>query len=180
MSRVGKLPIIIPREVDISVAPYKSITVNGPKGKLFFAIPNDIDILYDDNAKHVIVSPASSTKELRALWGLCRSMIYNMVQGVSSGFTRLLEITGVGYKASCSKNFLVLSLGYSHDIIYALPEGVTAKCEKPTSILLSGCDKQLVGQVAAEIRSFRKPEPYKGKGIKYSDEVIRRKVGKKK
>jgi large subunit ribosomal protein L6 len=128
----------------------------------------------------VVVKPVDNSKRSRAMWGTARSRIQSMVTGVSEGFTKQLEINGVGYRAAIQGSTLGLQLGYSHDISYPIPEGITIKCEKPTSITISGADKQRVGQVAAEIRAFRRPEPYKGKGIKYADEIILRKEGKKK
>lgn len=176
MSRVGKLPISIPGSVKFQVDG-SDINLTGPKGSLSLQVRN---IVVNMSGNQVTIMPSDESSVSRAMWGLFRSLLFNAVKGVSEGWTRRLEINGVGYRAAASEGFLVLSLGYSHEVIYAIPPSIEIKCEKPTLLLISGCDKQLVGQVAAEIRQLRKPEPYKGKGIKYDDEVIRRKEGKKK
>lgn len=175
MSRIGKQPIIVPEGVKVEIEG-NLVTVAGPKGELKKEFSSKVDITQKDN--QVIVSVKNQEdKEEAALWGLTRSIVANMVQGVTEGFEKKLEISGVGYKAAISGEKLVLNVGFSHPVEYKIPEGIDVTVEK-NIITISGADKQLVGQVAAEIRSVRKPEPYKGKGIKYVDEVIRRKVGK--
>lgn len=182
------MPVIIPAGVDCVLSGGDCLVVKGKHGKLEFRIPDAVSCNYVENKGErggdvlgsVVFGVKSDTPDSRAKWGLTRSIVANMVHGVSIGFTKTLEISGVGYKASVSGRSLTLYVGHSHDIVYALPEGVVVKCEKPTVVSIFGCDKQLVGQVAAEIRSLKKPEPYKGKGIRYSDEVVRRKAGKKK
>lgn len=177
MSRIGKIPVTVPSGVRVNIE-NSLLKVEGKIGMLQYAFPSEVTVDYADDK--ITVNPSNSTSDSKAKWGLVRSLIFNMVKGVSEGWARNLEIVGVGYRASVVDGLLVLSLGYSHDIMYAIPSGVDIKCDKPTLISISGCDKQLVGQIAAEVRQFRKPEPYKGKGIKYSDEIIRRKDGKKK
>lgn len=177
MSRIGKLPVKFSSVVTVALNDGK-IDVNGPKGKLSFDFARKVTLAIHDDS--IIVSPKDATKESRAMWGLARSIVANMVQGVSTGFEKKLEMTGVGYRAAYAEGRITLFLGYSHDIIYAIPQGIEVVMEKPTVILLKGSDKQLLGQIAAEIRSLRPPEPYKGKGIKYENERIVRKVGKKK
>ncbi|MFH0854135.1 MAG: 50S ribosomal protein L6 [bacterium] len=174
MSRIGKLPIEIPDKVEVSLEADK-ITVKGPKGQLMMNIHHQI--IVEKNNNIINVKAASDGKNSSALWGLYRNLIFNMVKGVKDGFEKKLEINGVGYRVAQEKDKLILNLGYSHPIEFNLPENVEAKIEK-NIIILSSFDKQLVGQVAANIRKIRKPEPYKGKGIKYVDEVIRRKAGK--
>lgn len=175
MSRIGKQPINVPSGVKVSVASGK-VQVNGPKGAL--QLPLRPEITVDVKGQVVEVKRADDGRSARSLHGLTRTLIANMVKGVSEGFQKKLEIVGVGYKADVQGSNINLSLGFSHQIKYTLPKGVTASVDKQTLVTLSGPDKQVVGQVAADIRAFRKPEPYKGKGIKYSDEVIRRKAGK--
>jgi large subunit ribosomal protein L6 len=176
MSKIGKQQIKIPGQVKINFED-DFLVVKGPKGELSMNVFDSISLkLNDDN---IVLSPKTITKKVKSLWGLTRSLINNMVIGVTDGFVKKLEINGVGYKVNIDDDLLILALGYSHDIIYPIPEGVSVKCTKNT-IEVSGCDKQLVGQVCADIRSLRKPEPYKGKGIKYENEVIVRKEGKKK
>lgn len=177
MSRVGKLPVAIPQGVTVNIAGGE-ISVKGAKGELKEKIASDVVIEMKDN--NVVVTPKGKTPRARAQWGMSRANIYNMVHGVSQGFSRKLEIQGVGYRAAADKNVLSLSLGYSHEIRYAIPQGIEIACEKQTTIVVSGADKRLVGQVAAEIRQLRKPEPYKGKGVRYEGEKIRMKEGKKK
>lgn len=177
MSRVGKLPVTVPSSVKINLDNL-SLDVSGPKGNLKRVFPAEVNIKFADN--QIVVAPANDTPKARAMWGLSQRLILNMVKGVSDGFTKRLEISGVGYKASYSNGMLFLSLGFSHDIMYAVPKEITVVCEKPTTVAISGCDKELVGKIASEIRALRKPEPYKGKGIKYDNEKIRRKEGKKK
>lgn len=177
MSRVGKLPVKIAQGVTIDVSG-QQVTVKGKNGELKISVPQEIAIKKD--ASVIEFKPASASKQARALWGTVRNTVNNMVTGVSQGFKMNLEMTGVGYRAAVDKGILSLFLGYSHEIKYAPPKGVTLKCEKPTNIEITGADKRLVGQVAAEIRSLRPPEPYKGKGIRRDSEKVRRKEGKKK
>lgn len=175
MSRIGKHPISVPSGVKVSASGGK-VQVNGPKGTLEIPLKPEISVAV--NGAVVEVKRADDGRSARALHGLTRTLVANMVKGVSEGFQKKLEIIGVGYKADVQGSNITLSLGYSHPVKYSLPKGVTASVEKQTLLTLTGPDKQVVGQVAADIRAFRKPEPYKGKGIKYSDEVIRRKAGK--
>lgn len=177
MSRIGKLPVSLPSGVKVNIAG-QEIEVTGALGKLVASFEKEVSIVLDGAA--VVVRPVNDTTRARAMWGLARSIINNMVKGVSEGFVVRLEINGVGYRSSVDGGILTLFLGYSHEIKYAIPAGVEIKCEKPTLLVISGADKQKVGQVAAEIRALRPPEPYKGKGIKYEQEKIRRKQGKKK
>ena len=177
MSRVGKNPVSIPQGVDIAIAG-DELTAKGKLGTLTYRLPEEVEVTNEGGK--VAVKPVGTSKTARSLWGTTRANIRNLVVGVSQGFTRNLEITGVGYRAAVSGKTLTLQLGYSHDVVFPIPEGITIKCEKPTSIAVSGFDKQKVGQVAAVIRSYRPPEPYKGKGIRYADETILRKEGKKK
>ncbi len=178
MSRIGKLPISIPENVTIEISDDK-IKVKGPKGELSLTF-EPIYVSIKQEEKTITVTPKNETKEAKSRHGLYRSLIANMIEGVNQGFSKTLEIKGVGYRGSMKGNALEMNLGYSHPISYTLPEGIQINfAEKSQNILtVSGIDKQLVGQVSAEIRSFRKPEPYKGKGIKYQDEIIRRKAGK--
>lgn len=177
MSRIGKLPIKIPPEVSVEL---QSNWIKISKGKIFLEqnISPGIKIDYDQSAGQIQVTRENDSKTYRALHGLYRSLINNMVVGITQGFTRQLEIVGVGYRAELRDNRLHLQLGYSHPIVFIPPENIEVIVEKPTSIVIKGYDKQLVGQVAAKIRSFRPPEPYKGKGIRYVDEYVRRKAGK--
>jgi len=177
MSRIGKKPVPLPTGVTATVKD-REVKVKGPKGELSLRVVEGIDVTVDKGG--VTVKPKEMTDELRAKWGLQRTLVNNLVEGVSKGYSQQLEIAGVGFRAAVQGKNLQLQLGYSHDVIYPIPAGIDIKCEKPTLILVSGSDKQKVGQVAAEIRGFRKPEPYKGKGIKYAEEKIRRKEGKKK
>jgi len=177
MSRIGKKPVPVPAGVTASIAERK-LWVKGPKGEL--SLPMSDDISYTIEASQIAVSPANETKRARAFWGMQRTLVSNLVTGVSAGFTKVLEITGVGYRASVQGSNLKLQLGYSHDVDFAIPEGITIKTPDQTTVEITGSDKQRVGQVAAEIRRWRKPEPYKGKGIKYRGEKIFRKEGKKK
>ncbi len=177
MSRVGKLPITVPADVEISIAS-NAVTVKGKKGELKKTFPLLVNIKKE--GENVLVTPKSESKDSRAAWGLTRTIINNMVHGVKEGFNKTLEINGVGYRAAVSDNILTLQLGYSHDIKLAVPADIEVKCVKPTEVIISGIDKQKVGQFASEVRQFRKPEPYKGKGVKYKEEIIRRKEGKKK
>jgi len=175
MSRIGRLPITIPSGVEVTING-PEVTVKGPKGTRSFTATDDVTITLDGN--QMTVAPRGTSKRARAQWGLSRSMIANLVTGVTTGFKKELEINGVGYRAELKGTTLNLALGYSHPVEYPLPAGVSAEVEKQTKITLAGIDKELVGATAAKIRSFRPPEPYKGKGIKYADERILRKAGK--
>jgi large subunit ribosomal protein L6 len=177
MSRVGKKPVDIPAGVQTRIDGH-TIVAKGPKGELFFAIPEEVEVKAEGNVLTVV--PRTESKQARSSWGMSRAMLDNIVTGVSKGFEKKLEITGVGYRAAMQGKSLQLSLGYSHDVNYAVPAGITITTPKPTEIVVAGIDKQQVGQVAAEIREFRRPEPYKGKGVKYENEFIFRKEGKKK
>jgi large subunit ribosomal protein L6 len=177
MSRVGKKPVPIPSGVTANVEG-QTVKVKGPKGALQLVLHNDVAATLEKGA--IKVDPRAETKRARALWGTSRTLVANLIAGVTKGFERRLEIAGVGYRAAVQGKNLQIALGYSHDIVYPIPEGITIAAPKPTEIVVTGIDRQKVGQVAAEIRDFRKPEPYKGKGIKYAGEYIFRKEGKKK
>jgi len=177
MSRVGKKPVPVPSGVTATVDG-QLVKVKGAKGELSFLVPEEVSVALENGA--VSVNPRDESKTARAKWGMSRAQVANLVEGVSKGFEKRLEINGVGYKAAVAGKVLKLSLGYSHDIDYAIPAGVTITTPKPTEVVVAGIDKQVVGQTAAEIREYRGPEPYKGKGVKYSDEFIFRKEGKKK
>ncbi|MFC7052667.1 50S ribosomal protein L6 [Hansschlegelia quercus] len=177
MSRIGKKPIDVPSGVTAAVEG-QNIKVKGPKGELAFRAHHDVVVEFNDGK--VTVQPRSETKQARSMWGMSRTMVQNLVTGVTKGFEKKLEITGVGYRASVQGKNLVLALGYSHDVIYPIPDGIQIAAAKPTEITISGIDSQRVGQVAAEIRDYRRPEPYKGKGVRYAGEFIFRKEGKKK
>ena len=177
MSRIGKKPVTVPAGVTATVEG-KTLSVKGPKGTLSLAMADDIS--YDVQADGINVQPANDTKRARAFWGMHRTLVQNLVTGVTEGFTKKLEITGVGYRANAQGKKLKLQLGYSHDVDIDVPEGIEVKTPDQTTVEISGADKQKVGQLAAEIRRWRKPEPYKGKGIKYDGEYIFRKEGKKK
>ncbi len=177
MSRIGKKPVLLPTGVTATVK-NGEVKVKGPKGELSLRLVEGVEASVEKEG--VVVKPRDLTDKSRAMWGLQRTLVNNLVQGVSKGYAQQLEIAGVGFRAAVQGKNLQLQLGYSHDVVYPIPTGIDIKCDKPTLILVSGFDKQKVGQVAAEIRSFRKPEPYKGKGIKYAEEKIRRKEGKKK
>lgn len=177
MSRIGKKPVTIPSGVTADIA-NGVITVKGPKGTLTLTMREEISYTMDGNA--ILVKPANDTKAARAFWGMQRTLVDNLVTGVTEGYTKTLNITGVGYRAAAQGKNLKLQLGYSHDVDFAIPDGIDIKTPDNTTVLISGIDKQKVGQVAAEIRRWRKPEPYKGKGIKYAGEFIFRKEGKKK
>ncbi|GGB73545.1 50S ribosomal protein L6 [Blastomonas aquatica] len=177
MSRIGKKPVAIPAGVTASMA-NGVITMKGPKGEL--TMPTVPDITYELTDGEVAVKPANNTRRARAFWGMQRTLVQNLVVGVTEGFTKTLNITGVGYRANVQGSNLKLQLGYSHDVDFAIPDGIEIKTPDQTTIHISGSDRQKVGQVAAEIRRWRKPEPYKGKGIKYAGEFIFRKEGKKK
>ncbi|AOO82936.1 large subunit ribosomal protein L6 [Bosea sp. OK403] len=177
MSRIGKKPVPVPAGVTANVAG-QLVKIKGSKGELSFEVPEDVSVAMDNGA--IAVQPRSQTKRARSLWGTSRARVANLVLGVTTGFEKKLEINGVGYKAAVNGKVLKLSLGYSHDIDYPIPEGVAIVTPKPTEIVITGIDKQVVGQTAAEIRDYRGPEPYKGKGVKYAGEFIFRKEGKKK
>jgi len=177
MSRIGKKAVAIPSGVTANVAG-QTISVKGPKGTLQLMLHDDVAAKME--AGGVQIDPRNDSKRARALWGTTRSLLANLIAGVAKGFERRLEITGVGYRAAVQGKNLQLSLGYSHEVVYPIPEGIAIATPKPTEIVVTGIDKQRVGQVAAEIRDFRPPEPYKGKGIKYAGEYIFRKEGKKK
>jgi large subunit ribosomal protein L6 len=177
MSRIGKKPVELPSGVEASVSG-QTVSVKGPKGARHFTATDDVSITIDGNV--ITVEPRGSSKRARQQWGMSRTMVQNIVTGVSEGFKRELEINGVGYRAAMQGAVLKLSLGYSHDVEFEVPQGVTVTTPKQTEIVVEGIDQQLVGQVAANIREWRAPEPYKGKGIKYKDEYIFRKEGKKK
>ena len=176
MSRIGRAPITTPAGVKVEVAADNTVTVTGPKGTLTQTFPPAITITQENGT--ITVSRADDSKPSKSLHGLSRTLLNNMAQGVSGGFTKALEINGVGYRVAKVGDHLVFSVGYSHPVMVVPPAGISFTVETPTRLTVSGIDKQLVGQVAANIRSIRKPEPYKGKGIKYADEVIRRKAGK--
>ena len=178
MSRIGKLPVSIPSGVDVAIDG-QTVTVKGPKGTLAMQLLDDL-VKYEVGEGEIRVTPLTDAQRNRAAWGMTRTNVQNLVTGVTEGFTKVLEITGVGYRAAAQGKNLRLQLGYSHDVNYAVPEGVDIKTPDPNTVEISGIDKQKVGQVAAEIRRWRKPEPYKGKGIKYRGEYIFRKEGKKK
>ena len=177
MSRVGKRPVTVPSGVTATVDG-QTVKMKGPKGQLQFVVHDDVEVKFENG--QVKVAPRHETNRARALYGTARAQIANLVAGVTKGFEDKLDITGVGYRASVQGKNLQIALGYSHDVIYPIPEGIAITTPKPTEILITGIDKQKVGQVAAEIRGFRPPEPYKGKGVRYSGEYIFRKEGKKK
>jgi large subunit ribosomal protein L6 len=177
MSRIGKKPVSVPQGVTASVNG-QTVTAKGPKGELNFVVNDEVLVKLEDGA--VAVEPRDQSKEARSKWGMSRTQIQNIFQGVKDGFERRLEITGVGYRAAMQGKNLQLALGFSHDVVYQTPAGVTISVPKPTEIVINGNDKQVVGQVAAEIREYRPPEPYKGKGVRYAGERIVRKEGKKK
>jgi large subunit ribosomal protein L6 len=175
MSRIGKMPVPIPKGVEVGQSE-RHLTVKGPKGELALDVHQDMKVVVDDG--EIRVERPTDQKQHRALHGLTRSLVSNMVQGVSEGFSKTLEIVGVGYRADAKGKGIVLNLGFSHPIEYEPVEGVSLECPNQTTIVVSGADKQKVGQTAAEIRSFRPPEPYKGKGVRYQGEHVRRKAGK--
>ncbi len=177
MSRIGKKPVELPSGVTASVSG-QTVEVKGPKATRSFTATDDVTITVDGNV--VTVEPRGKSKRARQQWGMSRTMVANLVKGATEGFKKELEIQGVGYRAQMQGNTLKLNLGLSHDVNFDVPQGVTVTCPKPTEIVIEGTDEQLVGQVAANIRDWRKPEPYKGKGIRYKDEYIFRKEGKKK
>ena len=177
MSRIGKKPVPVPAGVTATIDK-GTLSVKGPKGSL--SIPLAADVSYEVQDGQIAVQPANETKRARAFWGMQRTLVQNLVTGVTEGFSKTLVITGVGYRANMQGKNLKLQLGYSHDVDFAVPEGIEIKTPDQTTVEITGIDKQQVGQVAAEIRRWRKPEPYKGKGIKYRGEFIFRKEGKKK
>ncbi len=177
MSRIGKRPVPVPTGVTATVDG-QMVKIKGPKGQLEIVLHDDVSVKLDSGA--LTVAPRSETKRARSMYGTSRANLANIVTGVTKGFEKKLEINGVGYRAAVQGKVLQLSLGYSHDVNYAIPEGIAVVTPKPTEIVVTGIDRQRVGQVAAEIRDYRGPEPYKGKGVKYSDEFIFRKEGKKK
>jgi large subunit ribosomal protein L6 len=177
MSRVGKKPVSVPSGVTANVSG-KTINVKGPKGTLSLVVDDRVAVAMDKG--EIKVDPKDESKEARALWGTTRANLNNIMTGVTKGFERKLEITGVGYRAAVQGKNLQLALGYSHDVLYPIPEGIAVATPKPTEIVVTGIDRKKVGQVAAEIRAYRPPEPYKGKGVRYADEFIFRKEGKKK
>jgi large subunit ribosomal protein L6 len=177
MSRIGKKPIQIPKGVTVTVKGH-DVAVKGPKGELKLTLVEDVTVAQEGEG--LKISPREDTQRARAMWGLSRTLVQNLMVGVTTGFTENLEINGVGYRAAMQGKNLQLSLGFSHEVLYPIPAGIEIKVAKPTEIAISGMDKQKVGQVAAEIRAYRGPEPYKGKGVKYAGEFIFRKEGKKK
>lgn len=177
MSRIGKKPVSLPKGVTAAVQD-DTVSVKGPKGEMKLKLVPEIEASVKDGA--IAVALQEDSDRARAMWGMQRTLINNLVLGVTQGFSERLEISGVGYRAAVQGKKLNLQVGLSHDVNYPIPDGITIVCEKPTSIAISGSDKQLVGQVASEIRSYRPPEPYKGKGVRYASERIRRKEGKKK
>ena len=177
MSRIGKKPVPIPSGVTANVEG-QTVKMKGPKGALALVLPDDVVVKMDKSS--IKVDPRVETKRARSMWGTSRTLVANLVAGVTKGFEDKLEITGVGYRATIQGKNLQIALGYSHDVIYPIPDGIAIATPRPTEIVVTGIDKQKVGQVAAEIRAFRPPEPYKGKGVRYSGEYIFRKEGKKK
>jgi len=177
MSRVGKYPVPVPAGVQVALQG-RTVVAKGKLGELKLPLTDEVDVEIEGGL--VAVKPRRDDRRSRTMWGTTRSLINGMCIGVSTGFTKSMEITGTGYRATVQGKDLVLALGFSHEVRYAIPEGITIVCERPTAVKVSGADKQRVGQVAAEIRAYRGPEPYKGKGVRYTDEQILRKEGKKK
>jgi len=177
MSRIGKKPVVVPQGVEVNLSG-QNVAAKGPKGELAVTLSDYVTVAQGDNG--VTVTPIDKTQTARSFWGLSRSLVENIVVGVSEGFTRKLELQGVGYRAQVQGTVLKLSLGFSHDVDFPVPEGIKVDCPSQTEIVISGIDKQKVGQVASEIRSYRPPEPYKGKGVRYAGEYVFRKEGKKK
>ena len=177
MSRIGKKPVTVPEGVTASLDG-QTVTAKGPKGELTFVVNDQVLVKLEDGS--VTVNPKDNTKAARSYWGMSRTMIENIFTGVKDGYSKTLEINGVGYRAAMQGQNVQLSLGFSHEVVYSPPAGVTIACTKPTEIVITGHDKQVVGQVAAEIRAYRPPEPYKGKGVRYTDEHVVRKEAKKK
>ncbi|MHB8129405.1 MAG: 50S ribosomal protein L6 [Mobilitalea sp.] len=176
MSRIGRMPIAIPAGVTVVVAENNKVTVNGPKGNLERVLPSEMKITVEGT--EILVTRPNDLKKMKSLHGLSRTLVANMVEGVTNGYQKILEINGVGYRAAKAGKDLTLTLGYSHPVVMVDPDGIESVLEGQNKIIVKGIDKEKVGQFAAEIRDKRRPEPYKGKGIKYSDEIIRRKVGK--
>ena len=177
MSRVGKYPVDIPAGVEIAIAD-GVLTAKGRLGSLSFPLSEEVETTVADN--RVTVVPRNNERRARMMWGTTRALVASLVKGVSVGYTKTLEITGTGYRAAVAGRNLELNLGFSHPVVYPIPDGITITAPRPTAVTISGADKQQVGQVALDIRRYRQPEPYKGKGIRYDDEVLRRKEGKKK
>jgi large subunit ribosomal protein L6 len=177
MSRIGKKAVTVPQGVTANIDG-QTVRMKGPKGELTFVLHEDIEAKLDNGS--IAVNPRFETKRARSMWGMSRTQVQNLATGVTTGFEKKLEIEGVGYRASVQGKNLVLALGFSHDVIYPIPQGISIASTKPTEVVVSGIDRQQVGQVAAEIRKFRPPEPYKGKGVRYAGEFIFRKEGKKK
>ena len=177
MSRIGKKAVAVPQGVTANIDG-QTVRMKGPKGELTFVLHEDIEAKLDNGS--IAVNPRFETKRARSMWGMSRTQVQNLATGVTTGFEKKLEIEGVGYRASVQGKNLVLALGFSHDVIYPIPQGISIASTKPTEVVVSGIDRQQVGQVAAEIRKFRPPEPYKGKGVRYAGEFIFRKEGKKK
>lgn len=177
MSRIGKNPVKVPSGVTVEVAG-NTVKVKGKLGELSETLANDVTVTYQENLVHV--KPVNDSKRARQMWGMSRTKVSNLVEGVSAGFKKQLDISGVGYRAAVQGKNLVLQLGFSHEVVYPAPAGIKITCPEQTQIIIEGIDKQLVGQVAAEIRAYRGPEPYKGKGVRYAGEYILRKEGKKK
>ena len=176
MSRIGRMPIAIPAGVTVEIAENNHVTVKGPKGTLERTLPSEMDIKLEGS--EVIVTRPNDLKKMKSLHGLTRTLIYNMVIGVTEGYEKVLEVNGVGYRVQMQGNKLVMNLGFSHQVTMEAPEGIKVECPSANAIVISGADKQMVGQFAAQVREKRPPEPYKGKGIKYAEEHIRRKEGK--
>lgn len=177
MSRIGKNPVTVPDAVTLTQSG-QTVTVKGAKGELTFTLPDAVTGKLD--GAEFTVSPVEGNKQAKAMWGMARTMVANMIEGVTNGFKKELELKGVGYRAQMKGSTLSMQLGFSHDVEYPSPDGITINAPKPTQVIVEGIDKQQVGQVAAEIRSYRKPEPYKGKGVRYKGEYVRQKEGKKK
>ncbi|MBI1236374.1 MAG: 50S ribosomal protein L6 [Alphaproteobacteria bacterium] len=177
MSRIGKLPIAVGSGVEVRLNG-RALTLKGPKGELSLTAVEDVTLSHGDEG--IEVKPVDESKRARAMWGMTRALIANMMTGVTEGFNKTLELQGVGYRAQMQGSSLKLALGFSHDVVYEPPQGIQIQAPKPTEVIVSGADKQMVGQVAAEIRGYRPPEPYKGKGVHYQGEYVRRKEGKKK
>ncbi len=177
MSRIGKRPVAVPDKVTATITG-QTVAVKGPKGELSFTCPDDVSVTLE--GAELKIAPRGDSKRARQMWGMARTRVQNLVTGVTDGFQKKLEINGVGYRAQVQGKTLKMALGYSHDVEFPIPDGIDIKAPKPTEIEISGSDAQVVGEVAAKIRDWRRPEPYKGKGIKYADEYIFRKEGKKK
>lgn len=176
MSRIGKMPIAIPAGVTVTIAENNKVTVKGPKGTLERELP--VEMTIEEKDGHIVVSRPNDLKKMKSLHGLTRTLINNMIHGVTEGYEKVLEVNGVGYRVQMQGNDLVMNLGYSHQVTMTAPEGIKIECPTANQIVISGADKQAVGQFAAQVREKRPPEPYKGKGIKYAEEHIRRKEGK--